>query len=636
MSFEAERSSRSAWNALANVVRCFGPRSYEPRGIIGDGSEFRSLPWNAPQQKSLPSPFPSPFPIRALGSRAAHQLENACGNAIGRAILKLRELPTAPAQRTFLMISSNATRLRTPRPTRILAALSVFAWLVSPPTLSDAADNLWIGGAANGNFSDNGNWQSPPSWGYGNSLVFKLNTNAPTLINDGSWQNNNDIFWDATFPVARTLESTGDFGLGFKVRLENLSSFTQTVTMPLSGGLDNAGQIQINPVNGSLILSGTLYNDNSVDYAVFGSQTATVTNLTLNSPLGPNATQTNVDFVVAAGRNTAVEVNAGQLWAGTTDVQSGSFTTGNGVTLASTAILVSGGTVATTSANTFADLATLTVNTGRLSLGGSDTVGSLAGSGGAVVLASAATLTAGGANSSTSYAGSISGSGGLTKLGSGTFTLSGSNTYTGATAVNAGTLLVNGSLGNTTVTVNAAGLLGGSGTILGDVTVASSGTLSPGNSPGVLTVESLSLLAGSHTAMEITGTAAGLYDQIIGVGTGGLTYGGNLDLVLSGSYADQTTFHLFSNFSSPSNGDFSAVGLNATGEYAGLTFTGTDGVWTSTWTTNQQRLVFSTGTGDLVVVPEPSAYAMALAGLACGGWQMWRRRRLRQAAPLAA
>ena len=30
-----------------------------------------------------------------------------------------------------------------------------------------------------------------------------------------------------------------------------------------------------------------------------------------------------------------------------------------------------------------------------------------------------------------------------------------------------------------------------------------------------------------------------------------------------------------------------------------------------------------------VVVPEPSTYAMALAGLACGGWQMYRRRRAR-------
>jgi hypothetical protein len=135
--------------------------------------------------------------------------------------------------------------------------------------------------------------------------------------------------------------------------------------------------------------------------------------------------------------------------------------------------------------------------------------------------------------------------------------------------------------------------------------------------------------------MEITGTSAGLYDQIVGTGLGGLTYGGSLNLVMTGSYADQTTFHLFSNFSSPSIGDFAAVGLNATGEYAGLTFTGDGGVWTSTETANGQRLIFSTGTGDLVVVPEPSTYAMALAGLACGGWQMWRRR-LRQAPTLAA
>jgi hypothetical protein len=28
-----------------------------------------------------------------------------------------------------------------------------------------------------------------------------------------------------------------------------------------------------------------------------------------------------------------------------------------------------------------------------------------------------------------------------------------------------------------------------------------------------------------------------------------------------------------------------------------------------------------------VAVPEPSTYAMALAGLACGGFSMWRRRK---------
>ncbi|MFM7519274.1 MAG: PEP-CTERM sorting domain-containing protein [Planctomycetota bacterium] len=28
-------------------------------------------------------------------------------------------------------------------------------------------------------------------------------------------------------------------------------------------------------------------------------------------------------------------------------------------------------------------------------------------------------------------------------------------------------------------------------------------------------------------------------------------------------------------------------------------------------------------------MPEPSTYAMALAGIVCGGWQMYRRRRAR-------
>jgi len=69
-----------------------------------------------------------------------------------------------------------------------------------------------------------------------------------------------------------------------------------------------------------------------------------------------------------------------------------------------------------------------------------------------------------------SYAGTIVNGLGtvqLTKSGSSTLTLTGSNSYTGATAVNAGTLLINGSLGNTAVAVGSTGILGGSGTISG-------------------------------------------------------------------------------------------------------------------------------------------------------------------------
>ena len=71
------------------------------------------------------------------------------------------------------------------------------------------------------------------------------------------------------------------------------------------------------------------------------------------------------------------------------------------------------------------------------------TSGSIEGAGNYVLGAN--TLTTGSLNTSTQVDGVISGTGGgLTKVGTGTLTLTGTNTYTGATTISAGTLALSG------------------------------------------------------------------------------------------------------------------------------------------------------------------------------------------------
>jgi autotransporter-associated beta strand protein len=60
------------------------------------------------------------------------------------------------------------------------------------------------------------------------------------------------------------------------------------------------------------------------------------------------------------------------------------------------------------------------------------------------VLLGSATLTTGGTDADTTFIGVISGTGGLTKTGTGIFSLTGPNTYEGDTTVSAGTLAVDG------------------------------------------------------------------------------------------------------------------------------------------------------------------------------------------------
>jgi autotransporter-associated beta strand protein len=141
--------------------------------------------------------------------------------------------------------------------------------------------------------------------------------------------------------------------------------------------------------------------------------------------------------------------------------------------------------------------------------------GSIAGAGN--IFLGSNNLTVGSNNLSTEFSGVIQdggfnlGTGGsLTKTGTGTLTLSGTNTYTGATAINAGQLEVDGSIASSSLTsVNAGGFLKGFGTV-GNTAINSGGAFDPGGAPGSFTTVSgnLTFQSGGRYAVFVDPTTA--------------------------------------------------------------------------------------------------------------------------------
>ena len=187
------------------------------------------------------------------------------------------------------------------------------------------------------------------------------------------------------------------------------------------------------------------------------------------------------------------------------------------------------GKLTTMSVNAIPSTSAVTVSAGavwQMTTGG-QFIGSLAG-GGNISMSTLDELKVGNNNNSTTYSGIISGAGYLTKAGTGTLTLSGSNVYTGGTNVSAGTLLT-----NTSPCLPTTGL----------VTVANGATLNLNNNDqtignlagaGTVALGSAALTLGDGTDQTFSGVITG---------TGTLVKQNAGSLILSGNnqYTGTTT-----------------------------------------------------------------------------------------------
>jgi autotransporter-associated beta strand protein len=232
----------------------------------------------------------------------------------------------------------------------------------------------------------------------------------------------------------------------------------------------------------------------------------------------------------------------------------------------------------------------------------------------------------------------------LTKAGAGTLTLTGSNTYTGNTAISAGTLALSGSStnnisGSATIDVasnaflDVTGLNGGTialngqtlkgnGTVTGSVTFGDASAISAGSSPGLLAITGNYTQTGGTMLAEIGGDDPGSgYDQIAVGGTA--TLGGTVGVATLPGFlpAVGATFDILTAIDGISNDDLTGVSFTYSGDMLPATYWVASIVARSDLGTNAEALELAVG------VPEPSTILLAGLGLLGVILLGWRRSR---------
>ncbi len=226
-------------------------------------------------------------------------------------------------------------------------------------------------------------------------------------------------------------------------------TFENGNTPTFAAGTDGTGTYSVT-VDSSVTANGLSFEEGNVTLAA-GSGTLTLTGASITVASGASATISEPLLgslgVTKSGAGTLTVSGAGGF-SGPVSIGAGTFQMG--------------------ASNVLPDASEVSLTGGHFNLNGnSDTIGGLSGSAGTVNLASGGTLTLNHA-STTTFSGTITGSGNLVKAGAGTFNLSATNTSTGSTSVNGGTLVIltEASLGSNPGSFNAGALTLNGGTLV--------------------------------------------------------------------------------------------------------------------------------------------------------------------------